>query len=216
MWKGAALIVSMTAAAASLGAMQTALDPRAVSEAIAIGQSRVERERARFHEPFRVRVSRPPIDYVDVITPFRRIVIVAESRVRTGDRSFGQRQALQMVSAAPPQVEVRVELTFHPQNTYVGVPALGVHLRRGNGARTEADRIERTPRYTPRVDETLLILPPEVASALPPDVGQPLHGGSIAAHFDARTLDSTAAYDLVVDEGGRELARVRVDFARMR
>ena len=78
-------------------AMQATLDPRAVSDAVALGQSRGERERARFHMPYRLVVSRAPVDFVEVVTPFRRIVLEAEARAQTGDRAFGQRQAIELL-----------------------------------------------------------------------------------------------------------------------
>ena len=65
-------------------AYQPTFDLQAVNDAIAIGQSRVESVRLRFHEPYRIRVAQPPVDYVDVVTPFRRVVLAAEERARVG------------------------------------------------------------------------------------------------------------------------------------
>ena len=44
------------------------------------------------------------LDYVDVVTPFRRVVLAAEARLRAGERLFGQREALAVLDSAPEAV----------------------------------------------------------------------------------------------------------------
>ena len=209
-----AWMLGMFCATAPLPAVQMMLDPRAVSEAIAIGQTRVDADRARFHGPYRLAVNRAPIDFIEVVTPFRRVALHAESRARVGDRLFGQRQALEMLNAAPAELDVWVELTFHPQNNYVGVPAYEVALIAG-GARIPPRSAERVPRYGPRVDGEPLPLPVPGGIALPGG-SQPLLGGTIMARFDGRLLNVNGVYDVVIVEGRTELARVRVDLAKLR
>jgi hypothetical protein len=54
---------------------------------------------------------------------------------------------------------------------------------------------------------------------LPPGVptgGEPLSGGTVIAGFDGKRLDSRAAYDVVIEESGKELARVRLELAAIR
>ena len=202
-------------ATATLSGVQMTLDARAVTEAIAIGQSRVDAERARFHAPYRLPVNEPPIDFVEVETPFRRVVLHAESRARVGDRTFGQRQALEMLSAAPAELAVWVELTFHPQNTYVGIPPFEVLLTDRSGARIPPRGFERLTRYGARVDgePSRLAVPGGLAW---PGGSQPMLGGTIIARFDGRPLNANGAYDVLIVEGKAELARVRVDFGRLR
>jgi len=48
-------------------------DLRAIDEALALGQSRDEAVRRRFHQPYRISIGRPPVDYIDLVTPFRRV-----------------------------------------------------------------------------------------------------------------------------------------------
>src|SRR5215216_4170820 len=136
------------------GAVQMTLEPRAVSEAIAIGQSRIEADRTRFHAPYRVSINKAPVDFVEVVTPFRRVVLTAESRARIGDRSFGQRLAFDVLDAAPAQIDLWAEFTFHPLNTYVGVPAYEISLTDARGARIQPRDIEVQSRYGPRVEGT--------------------------------------------------------------
>lgn len=199
----------------AMTAMQGSLDPRAVSEAIAIGQSRMERDRTRFHAAYRLAVNRPPVDAIEVITPFRRVELIAESRAQIGDRTFGQRQALELLSTAPPDLEIQVELTFHPLNTYVGVPEYAVSLIARDGARIPPRGLDRTPRYGARVDGTPLPLPVPGGLTVPKG-SQPMLGGTVTARFELRRLEPMGQYDVVVEEAGKELARVRASLERMR
>jgi hypothetical protein len=215
MSRSVSAIACFLAASTAIGAMQVALDPRAVNEAIAIGQSRIERDRTRFHEPYRLAVGRPPVDYVEVVTPFRRIVLVAESRAQIGDRSFGQRQALEMIATAAADLELRVEVTFHPLNTYVGVPDYGVRLAERGAPDLVPQSVERLPRFGPRVEGTPSPLPVPGGLAMPGG-SQPLLGGTVVAGFDARALKADGVYDVVIEEAKKDIARVRADFGRMR
>jgi hypothetical protein len=199
-------------------AIELSLDARALAAAIDIGQSRLESVRTRFHRPYHFLVSAPPVDSIDVVTPFRRIVLAAESRARIGDRSYAQREALATLSAGPQQVDLVVELTFHPLNTYVGVPDYRVQLlaaaTRGAAA-IEPVSVQRVPRYGPRMSGQPLPYPyPLLAPTAPGSV--PLTGGMVIASLDGSALADRGRYDVLVVEEGKELARVRVDFGNLR
>src|ERR1700752_3685242 len=118
----AAAIVHLVCGVVTAGAVQLALDRRAIEEAIYIGQSRIESERTRFHVPYRVRVAQPPIDWIDVITPFHRVELAAEVNARSGRRQFGQREAQEALRDVSDQIDLLIEMTFHPLNTFVAVP----------------------------------------------------------------------------------------------
>jgi len=78
----------------TLVAYERAPDLRSIDEAVALGQSRDEAVRRRFHQPYRINIGRPPLDYIDLVTPFRRVELAVEERARLGDRLFRQRDAL--------------------------------------------------------------------------------------------------------------------------
>jgi hypothetical protein len=196
-------------------AVQITLDPRSINEAIAIGQSRGERQRAGFHAPYRLVVNKAPVDYIDVVTPFRHVVLAAEGRAQIGDRSFSQRRALELLAAAPPGVDIHVELTFHPQHTFVGVPDYAVALAEPSGAVTSPRTVERIPRHDPRVEGTPLLLPIPGGAQFP-GRGQPMLGGTIIARFDVQGLKPAGRYEVVIADSGKELARAGADFARLR
>lgn len=204
----AALLLLQGAAAA----MQTPLDALAVGDALVLGQRRGERERARFHEPYRVVVDMAPVDYIELVTPFRRVVLEAEARVAVNDRTFGQRQALELLGTGPLTLDVIVEMTFHPLHTFVGVPAYGVRLVPREGLAVSPRGIDRIPRHGPRIDGAPRLDP----GVIPLPTDQPMTGGAMIARFDAQVLNPMGQYDVVIDEAGKELARAPVNLARTR
>jgi hypothetical protein len=209
----AALLLVLSGGAAA--AYDTAIGPDAIAEAIRIGQSRVDRARADYHRPYRITIARPPVDYVDVVTPFRRVVLAVEERVRLGGRAFRQQEAQAVLAGQGNILEVFIELTFHPQNAYVGVPAYEVTLGGGSPAvALPPTRVDRVPRSGPRFDAGPT-RSPYPAPWLPSD-GQPTLGGTLIASFAGARLDPRAGYDVVVTEKGKELARAFVDLASLR
>jgi hypothetical protein len=191
------------------------LDPRDVSDAIVIGQSRVDSDRARFHQPYRLLVNRAPIDYVDVVTPFRRVVLATEERRRNGERPLAQRDGLALAAASGGRLQLYVEMTFHPLNTFVGVPPYVVALvPAGSTSQSIVPlELERIPRHGPRVDG----LPPGAAAPSAPSGRQePVLGGTVIASFDGSTLNPNGVYDVVVSESGKEGVRVRLNLGTIR
>lgn len=213
------LATCVCAAMAMASAMERTLDARAIADAIAIGQSTSVRERERINEAYRVQVARPPVDYIDVVTPFRRIVLAAHARAARADRTFGQREALAVLAAAPDRVDVYVELTFHPLNTYVGVPNYRVALTplRAPALTPPIDPISitRVPRFGPRLDGTPVPVPAPAYPILP-NGSEPLLGGTVIAQFDASLLAPNDSYVLILIDGDQQIARAVLDLATMR
>lgn len=202
--------------AASMGAVQLTLDRRAIEEAIYIGQSRIEAERERFHTPYRVRVRQPPIDWIDVITPFHRVELAAEMNARRGGRQFSQREAMDILSKAANQIDFVIEMTFHPLNTFVAVPPYEIEIRpRAGGSRIEPISVDRIPRFGPRAESPGPSLPtPTAPSVL--GGGQPVVGGTMVAVLDGSMFDVKQSVEVVVLDGKTELARAAIDLDRMR
>lgn len=205
------LLLAATLAAA---AFEPTLSPRAIDEAIAIGLTRVDAERARFHRPYRTEINVAPVDWIDIVTPFRRVMLEAEARTRNGGRLFGQRDAYEALGTTPNRVSVVIELTFHPMNTFVGVPPYEVTLVRGSDPIAPLE-LERVPRFGPRVSGVPLPYPWNGGVRLP-GVAEPLTGGTLVAQFDGLLLVADGAYEIAVSEPGRVLARARVNLGSVR
>ena len=211
----AAAVGAIAFGTVSAGAVQLTLDRRAIEEAIYIGQSRIESERARFHEPYRLRVARPPIDWIDVITPFHRVELAAEMNARQGGRLFSQREALEALRDVADQIDLVVEMTFHPLNTFVTVPPYGVEVVLKDGGRMEPRHVNRFPRFGPRAASTGPALPAANANtAVGP--GQPIVGATLVAALDGTALGQDQAIEVVVRDGQTVLARTGIDLARLR
>lgn len=196
------------------GAVDLTMDLAAVDAAVRLGQSRADTERASFHAAYRFDINKMPLDYVELVTPFRRVVLTAETRARIGDRIFGQRQALAVLNESGHQLDVHAEITFHPLNTFVTVPRYVVSLEQ-SGTRIEPARIEAFARYGARVEGTPPLTP--VPGGIAPGKSQPMLGATLVARFDRTSVRESAVYDVVIrDDTGRELGRARVDFAKLR
>lgn len=201
---------------ALLASFDPSLDPREVSDAVAIGQSRADADRARFHRPYRLLVNRAPIDFIDVVTPFRRVVLAAEDRRRTGERPLTQRDGLELVAAMGGRLQLYLEMTFHPLNTFVGVPPYVVALAPvgSPGTPIAASELERIPRMGPRVEGQQ---PPGAPAPIAPSGRQePVLGGTVIASFDDSALNPNGVYDVVVSESGKEGVRTRLNLAAIR
>jgi hypothetical protein len=200
--------------AVSARAFLVVLDPAAADEAVAIGQSFTQRDRQQFHARYRALVARPPVDYVDVVTPFRRVVLAAEAQARQGSRRFGQRDAFAVLDAAAGRLMVRVELTFHPLHTYVGVPAYEVVLVAGTHTVAPLS-IDRQPRFGARTDD-LPMPSPQPGGLSRTRASEPMLGGTVVALFEGRALRPSASYDAIISELGKEVTRVRLALDALR
>jgi hypothetical protein len=209
----ALVVLAAVASSTTLFAVEFTLDRRGIEQAIYIGQgSDAERERAQ--RPYRLAVNRPPLDYIDVVTPFRRLVLFTEQRRRLGNRSLGQREAIELLNEAPRQIDLWVEFTFHPMNTFVGVPGYDVVLMTPDGMAIKPKALDRVPRFGPRTDTTPLPYPRQ-PGRLVLGSGQPMLSGTVAVSFDGTQL-TNAVYDVVVSEAGKELGRARLALPQLR
>ena len=213
----AALIALLAALPAN--AIEPVLDRRAIEQALDIAHSSIEATHFRFHADYRFTVARAPVDFVEVVSPFRRLVLAAETSFRQGRAMFGQREALAALQPDPERVEVFVELTFHPQNSFIFVPEYTVELvPLGEGDRLGTKALDRLPRYGPRVETSNYPFP--YPFPVPPSVPagtEPLLGATMIARFDGPAINPKGVYEVVVMEGEKELGRTyRIDLARLR
>jgi hypothetical protein len=213
---GVVAVALLAAFTWAVGAFEPALDPRSLADAIELGQSRIDDVRSRFHTAYHIEVMQPPVDYIEVVTPFRRIALDAEARTRAGERLYGQREALATLGDNPSRLDVVVELTFHPLNNYVGVPAFTVSLAPQGSKPIEPRTLSRVPRFGPRVSGMPLPYPYVANSAAAPQGSQPLLGGSIVAAFDGTAVDPRGTYVVVVRDSAKDVAKATADLARLR
>jgi len=209
------VVAVLAAFTAVVSAFEPSLDPRSLADAIDLGQSRIDDMRSRFHAVYHLEVMQAPVDYIEVVTPFRRIALDAEARTRAGERLYGQREAVATLGDNPSRLDVVVELTFHPLNNYVGVPPLAVVLVPPGGKALEPRTLSRVPRFGPRLSGMPLPYP-YVANSATPQGSQPLLGGSIIATFDGMVLDPRGTYLTLIRDSGKDVAKATIELARLR
>jgi hypothetical protein len=205
--------------AVSAGAVDLNLDAQAVSQAVSLGQTAISADLRRFHLPYRVEVARAPVDYVEVVTPFRRIALAAQARWGSGDRRWGQRQGIELEAAAPRQIDLYAELTFHPLNSFVLVPPYRMQILLPSGELLPPRNTSSMPRYGPRVDGGLVPFTPTPLPGGPvPGRSQPMLGATIVASFDGQALTAACnrRCDLVIEEEGKTRVQVPLSVANLR
>jgi hypothetical protein len=206
-------------AATRIHAIDLRLDAAAISQALSLGQTSIAADVTRFHRPYRLDVSRAPVDYVEVVTPYRRIVLAAQARAQAGDRRWGQRQAIELEAASPGQVDLYAELTFHPLNSLVMVPLYRIRILLPTGALMEPRNTSSMSRYGPRVDGGLV---PYTPAPLPGSAvrgrSQPMLGATIVGSFDGITLATACSRrcDVVIEEEGKSRVQVPLSLASLR
>lgn len=201
------------------GSAAVPLDRRAIDDALTIANSSLESTHRRYHADYRFPVNKAPVDFLSIVTPFRRLVLSAESAERLGHRMFGQREALAALQPDPDRFEVYVELTLHPHNVFVGVPGYTLDLEPVSlrGSTVAPLEIERHPRFGPRFDDAWYPFPyPFSTAPNVPSGSEPLRGGTLIARFAGVQIDWQGAYNVVVRDGEKELARTRIDLAGVR
>jgi hypothetical protein len=194
------------------------LDHLAIQDALAIANSSLESTHRQFHGDYRFDVNRAPIDFISIVSPFRRLVLVAETEVRHGRRMFGQRDAIAALKPDPDRFEVFVELTFHPHNTFIGVPEYTIALEpwTARGGAIVPEAVDRLPRFGPRLEDGRYPVPYPPVGSRGPAGSEPLRGGTIVARVPGSQLDPKGGYTVIVRDGAKELARARVDLGRLR
>ena len=194
------------------------LDLASIQAALTIANSSSVSGSQRFHAEYQVPVNRAPVDFVSIVSPFRRVVLAAQTEARLGRRMFGQREALRALEPDPERLEIYVELTFHPHNTFIGVPEYAVELEpvSSGGPAVLPREIERLPRFGPRLEGDSYPFPYPYRVPQAPSGSDPIRGGTLIARFDASRIEAKGVYAVVVRDGRQELARVRLDLLRLR
>jgi len=216
---GALAVLLAATAAVAVGAVDLRLDAPAITRALSLGQTAIAADLVRFHQPYRVDVQRAPVDYLEIVTPFRRIVLAAQARAGAGDRRFGQREAIEIEAATPGQIDLYAELTFHPLNTFVLVPAYRMRVRLPSGGWLEPHNVNGMPRYGARVNGGLLpYTPTPLPGGAAPGRAQPMLGATILGSFDGEALAAACnrRCEVVVEEEGKMSVPVPLSLAALR
>jgi hypothetical protein len=89
------------AGAAGLDGFERRPGRRAIETAQALGRTPIDAKRQRFHAPYRIMVGAPPVDYIEIVTPYRRVVLAAEKAARAGDGWDSARPSRRWATSLP-------------------------------------------------------------------------------------------------------------------
>ncbi len=141
----------VTALAPRPRAVEANLTTQGVDDAIVFARMAGRGARQEFHDRYARAVGAAPVNRISIVSEYRRVVLRAEEHIRLGDRNYSVRQMTSDLNPWRGLLEVIVELSFHPQNTYVGVPLIDVLLVPLDSPATAmpliADATDRIPRF---------------------------------------------------------------------
>ncbi len=159
-------------------------------------------DRAAFHAPYLIQLKKPFVPAIEIVTEFRRVVMIADDHILRGDRMFAFSARLAQDAVAPwkDRVSVIARLQFHPLNTYINVPPIAMTLDGPSGAAALVGIL------TDAVPSRAHVFPGE---------GQPILGAVAEAVFDA-TLVGRSTRTVTITLEGREVASAPVNFAALR
>lgn len=193
------MAAACAAAIVPAGAINLSVTPADIERALTIARDQ-DRARERFHAPYIVTVNDPFVERIEIVTEYRRVVLLAEDRIRKGDRAFAYSGRLAANALEPwrNRVSVLARLRFHPHNAYVDVPRVEV----------SADG--------PNADLALIGVLKEPILALPDPNnlgGQvPVLGAVAEGVFDAKLIGQTRRM-ITVRMDGKVLITRQLDFA---
>jgi hypothetical protein len=160
--------------------------------------------RARFHHQYLFDAGDPMVTEIELVTGFRRAVLVTEARLKMGDWLFARstRAAEEALRPTRGLMSIIARLRFHPLNAYITPPPLELAL---GGPAPEAPlapiETSLTPQYATPVKDGKRGNTPLVGAELEASLLQDGVGGGLRS------------IGVIVE--GREEARVLVDLDRL-
>lgn len=204
----AAAAVLVTAVAALCPAPAPAHPARAgqlasdLAEAVALGLSRDEARRAAFHDRYVQRLGGPLVQSIEVVTEFRRAVLLAEERARQGESAWAVERAAAALDGFRGRLDLVLHLRFDPLNAYRAMPHVNVVIYRREDA-------------APAVQVTGLVATPEnFAGPVPP--GTPILAATVTVPLMPSDLALPKAFLVGLFLDGREVQRIPVDLTGLR
>jgi hypothetical protein len=183
-------------------ALVTAMGTAEIERAQQVARSR-DGERTQFHRKYLFDLPGDTVTQVEVITEFRRLVMITEDRLRVGDQMFsrGRREAEAALAPTRGVLTLKAHVRFNPLNTYAATPPLRLAL----GTAVTEPLVEIDTQVTGESSLPFKDRNGKTASILT--------GAVLQADFPASSVGQTTRLVGVVLDG-RELARRSIDFSR--
>jgi len=186
--------VSSAAAFSSSAPVQ----PEMLRDALNLAQTRDDALFASFNQSYTL----PPsgtIDRVEIVTEFRRAVLIAREKWQQGHIGFNADDLAKALEPFKGLVTFIVQVRLNPLNTFIKEPAYDLYVATG-------------PRSPPIAAKTLKREP-----VFPPGSNSPVLAVRLEASFPRAEIErANAPFLIVTDEKGNTLWQVRIDMSRYR
>jgi hypothetical protein len=194
----APLLVTIIVVAAAVAARAQA--PEALRDAVALGQTHDQTLLDSFNKSYSLSPS-GPIERAEIITEFRRSVLIVREHAQVGDYSFGWDALSKELGPWKGLVTFIVEVRLNPMNTFVKEPAYELYVSTGAASGPIASNgVKRVPIF------------PQGAGP-----GSGFIGVRLEASFPRAPFTRAAAPQLVVsDEKANTIWQARLDLSRYR
>lgn len=183
---------------AALGVIVSLANPE-FERALSLGR-RSDAERARFHDAYLTELNvgdrLATVERIEVVTEFRRAVMVVEDRARFGDYMFGLRQLEAAVRPFHNQVAIRARLRLNPLSVLPDVPAYELRVGAPDDRLLALGSTARSPIYS-MADEHF---------------GRALIGANVEIAYDSGIVGQ-GRYPVAVVLGGATVASTTINFA---
>lgn len=193
------LIQAIGVVALSIAAAAQFTDAR---EALRIGRSQDEALYAAFTKGYELGVT-PPVDSAEIVTEFRRAVLIVRDRARLGEFGFTERDLNVAMTPQLGLISFVVQARLNPMHTYAQPPAYELYVATGPDTPPLAGKGKET-RRDPVYGPGLMM-------------GSPLVGVRLEITISRAQLESAPKPELILtDERANVLWRSRIDLARFR
>jgi hypothetical protein len=190
------VLAGVSALAAFSSSSRPQADP--LRDALTLGQTRDDALYASFNKSY----SLPPsgtIDSVEIVTEFRRAVLIARDQYQQGHIGFDANDLTKALEPFKGLVTFIVQVRLNPLNTFIKQPPYDLYVATG-------------PRSPPIAPKTLKREP-----VFPPGSNSPVLAVRLEASFPRAEIErADAPFLIVTDEKGETLWQVRIDLARYR
>jgi hypothetical protein len=190
----------------SIGAIEVDIDSRAIDQAVSIARERRDAVIRTFNERYMLVHSEFRFESIEIITEFRRVVLMGRERIVAGSFSWTAYEITRLLEPFRGRLSILAHVRFPPQHVLVTVPdytAVVSSTRPGpSGDAPDSMRpldIRTSPYYAAGLSETSVMI-----------------GARFEAAFDARALDPNGRYFITVYENKTRLGPVEVDLKNLR
>jgi hypothetical protein len=197
-----------TLAVPSIGAIEVDIDGRTIDQAVSMARERREHVLRAFNDRYVLTTTDSRFDGVEIITEFRRVVLMGRERIVKGVHSWTAFEMTRLLEPWRGRLSLVAQVRFPPQHVIVTVPDYSAFVSSAApGPAGEAPGsvkavdLRSAPYFAPgaQIHETSIMV-----------------GARVEADFDARALDPNGRYFITVYENKTRLGPAEVDLKEVR